>query len=150
METDLIQAYKHLVELLTVKNDYSDEAIFPLKLIKKEDELRSKIAQLEQSPVIKSVSMEEYQTLYNSYGNVVRELDELFLVSDGKEVWLGYHSKNGIWSVVYDGAPLVKEDKDWQQELFNYMNKEHGLILLQDEMNQIKEIFLPTKYPHTL
>lgn len=29
------------------------------------------------------------------------------LVTDGKEVWMGYYNANMEWSVVYDGAPLV-------------------------------------------
>lgn len=44
----------------------------------------------------------------------------------------------------------VQGNEDWREKLFSHMSKEHGLSLLENELQEIKEIILPTKYPYKL
>lgn len=37
-----------------------------------------------------------------------------------------------------------------RQKLFNYMKQEHKVILLESDMNEIREIIMPHKYPYTV
>ena len=37
-----------------------------------------------------------------------------------------------------------------KQKLFNYMKQEHNIVLMDSEMNDIREIVLPHKYPYTV
>jgi len=37
-----------------------------------------------------------------------------------------------------------------RQKLFNYMKDEHDIILMDSEMNDIREIIMPHKYPYTV
>lgn len=37
-----------------------------------------------------------------------------------------------------------------RQKLFNYMKQEHNVMLLESDMNEIREIVMPHKYPYAI
>lgn len=45
---------------------------------------------------------------------------------------------------------VVPTDSDWRQKLFDYMDKEHDVQLLDSDMNEIQHICFPPDYPYVV
>lgn len=91
------------------------------------------LEQVEQGANIKAIQDKIYFSLHSSHETRIREVAAIMK----------------IIAPLLSFPPLPSaEQQGWRQKLFNHMSQEHGLNLLESEMDDIRRICFPPDYPY--